>query len=117
VFKEFLTEICKQVFDSDRGLWLETKKNELYPNPHVYATEGLCICRHYCHGLTIMLPAHSLAWYRFIGRILGKAMYDGILVNVAFAGFFLAKVRSIGALYATWTEGSVLVVRKAKLPG
>ena len=36
--------------------------------------------------------AHSLNWYRFIGRILGKAMYEGILVDVAFAGFFLAKV-------------------------
>ena len=36
--------------------------------------------------------AHSLAWYRFIGRILGKALYEGILIDVAFAGFFLAKV-------------------------
>ncbi|KAI0820473.1 HECT-domain-containing protein [Trametes gibbosa] len=74
VFKEFLTSLCKEVFDTDRGLWLANKKNELYPAPHSYATE-----------------AHSLAWYRFIGRILGKALYDGILVDVAFAGFFLAK--------------------------
>ncbi|CAL1705751.1 unnamed protein product [Somion occarium] len=58
----------------DRGLWLATKQHELYPNPHSYATE-----------------AHSLNWYRFIGRILGKALYEGILVDVAFAGFFLAK--------------------------
>ena len=36
--------------------------------------------------------AYSLEWYRFIGRILGKALYEGILVDVAFAGFFLAKV-------------------------
>ncbi|PCH39963.1 HECT-domain-containing protein [Wolfiporia cocos MD-104 SS10] len=74
VFKEFLTSLCKEVFDSDRGLWLANKKNELYPNPHSYATES-----------------HSLEWYRFIGRILGKALYDGILIDVAFAGFFLAK--------------------------
>ncbi|RPD62864.1 HECT-domain-containing protein [Lentinus tigrinus ALCF2SS1-7] len=74
VFKEFLTSLCKEVFDTDRGLWLANKKNELYPAPHSYATES-----------------HSLAWYRFIGRILGKALYDGILVDVAFAGFFLAK--------------------------
>ncbi|KAF8149186.1 hypothetical protein B0H34DRAFT_863172 [Crassisporium funariophilum] len=33
----------------------------------------------------------GLNWYRFIGWILGKAMYEGILVDVAFAGFFLAK--------------------------
>ncbi|KDR77942.1 hypothetical protein GALMADRAFT_244909 [Galerina marginata CBS 339.88] len=74
VFKEFFTSLCQEVFDTDRGLWLANKKNELYPNPHAYATE-----------------AHSLNWYRFIGRILGKAMYEGILVDVAFAGFFLAK--------------------------
>ncbi|KAF8182521.1 HECT-domain-containing protein [Pholiota molesta] len=74
VFKEFFTSLCKEVFDTDRGLWLANKKNELYPNPHAYATE-----------------AHSLNWYRFIGRILGKAMYEGILVDVAFAGFFLAR--------------------------
>jgi hypothetical protein len=41
----------------------------------------------------ILLEAHSLNWYQFIGRILGKALYEGILVEVAFAGFFLAKVR------------------------
>ncbi|KII83229.1 hypothetical protein PLICRDRAFT_180633 [Plicaturopsis crispa FD-325 SS-3] len=74
VFKEFFTSLCREVFDTDRGLWLATKQNELYPNPHAYATEP-----------------HSLNWYRFIGRILGKAMYEGILVDVAFAGFFLAK--------------------------
>ncbi|KAG1784544.1 HECT-domain-containing protein [Suillus plorans] len=74
VFKEFFTSLCKEVFDTDRGLWLETKRNEIYPNPHSYATEP-----------------HNLNWYRFIGRILGKALYKGILVEVAFAGFFLAK--------------------------
>ncbi|TFK46201.1 HECT-domain-containing protein [Heliocybe sulcata] len=74
VFKEFLTSLCKEVFDRDRGLWLANKKNELYPNPHSYAKE-----------------AHSLNWYRFVGRVLGKALYEGILVDVAFAGFFLAK--------------------------
>jgi ubiquitin-protein ligase E3 C len=36
--------------------------------------------------------AHSLNWYRFIGRVLGKAMYEGILVDVAFANFFLGRV-------------------------
>lgn len=39
VFKEFFTSLCQDVFDTDRGLWLANKKNELYPNPHAYATE------------------------------------------------------------------------------
>jgi len=37
---------------------------------------------------------HSLSWYRFVGRILGKAMHEGILVDVSFAGFFLAQLHS-----------------------
>lgn len=40
VFKEFLTSLSKEVFDSDRGLWLANQKHELYPNPHSYATES-----------------------------------------------------------------------------
>ena len=41
VFKEFLTSLAKEVFDSDRGLWLSTEQHELYPNPHSYATDGM----------------------------------------------------------------------------
>jgi hypothetical protein len=39
VFKEFFTDLSKEVFDSDRGLWLANKKNELYPNYGSYATQ------------------------------------------------------------------------------
>lgn len=39
----------------------------------------------------MLATAHQLNWYRFIGRILGKALYEGILVDVAFASFFLSK--------------------------
>jgi hypothetical protein len=40
LFKEFLTSLSKEVFDTNRGLWLVTDENELYPNPHSYAKEG-----------------------------------------------------------------------------
>lgn len=94
MFKEFLTELCKEVFDTDRGLWLANKKNELYPNPHTYAMECKCFrLLMSCRPDLSLFVANSLAWYRFVGRILGKALYDGILIDVAFAGFFLAKVR------------------------
>ena len=39
VFKEFFTDLSKEVFDGDRGLWLANKKNELYPNHGSYATQ------------------------------------------------------------------------------
>lgn len=99
MFKEFFTSLCREVFDTDRGLWLANTKRELYPNPHAYATEREFFLSWKksaaINDSTIPRSlAHSLNWYRFIGRILGKAMYEGILVDVAFAGFFLAKVRS-----------------------
>ncbi|QRW00494.1 HECT-domain (ubiquitin-transferase) [Ceratobasidium sp. AG-Ba] len=74
VFKEFLTSLAKETFDSNHGLWLANKQQELYPNPHPYAKES-----------------GQLEWFRFIGRVLGKALYEGILVDIAFAPFFLAK--------------------------
>lgn len=79
-------------------MWLANVKNELYPNPHAYATECEWVLSFsLAHGLdsnVTFSPVHSLNWYCFIGRILGEAMYEGILVDVAFAGFFFAKVRA-----------------------
>lgn len=42
--------------------------------------------------------------------MLGKAMYDGILIDVAFAGFFLAKVmlRFFINRRGRWTDGMVV---------
>lgn len=67
--------LSKEVFDTDRGLWLATKEQEIYPNPHSYAKES-----------------NQLSWFTFLGRIVGKALYQGILIDVRFAAFFLAKV-------------------------
>lgn len=38
-----------------------------------------------------VITATSLQWYHFLGKIIGKAMYEGILVSVPFAGFFFSK--------------------------
>jgi ubiquitin-protein ligase E3 C len=45
VFKEFLTSLSREVFDTNRGLWLATKQQELYPNSHSYAKERMYIAR------------------------------------------------------------------------
>ncbi|KDR68225.1 hypothetical protein GALMADRAFT_161130 [Galerina marginata CBS 339.88] len=73
-FKEFFTSFWQQVLHMYPGLWLKTKRGELYPTLHGSASEG-----------------HILDWYWFIGRMIGKAMYEGILVGVTFANFFLSK--------------------------
>ncbi|KAK3824788.1 MAG: hypothetical protein J3Q66DRAFT_364671 [Benniella sp.] len=74
VFKEFLTSLVRQAFDTKYGLLKNTSDQFLYPNPHRFAQE-----------LT------QLKHYEFLGRILGKALYEGILIDAAFAGLFLAK--------------------------
>ncbi|EPQ26072.1 uncharacterized protein PFL1_06280 [Pseudozyma flocculosa PF-1] len=74
VYKEFLTSLVREAFDTNRGLWKATDAQELYPNPHSYAK-----------------TPDQLEWYTFLGRVLGKALYEGILVDVKFASFFLSK--------------------------
>ncbi|KAJ3167663.1 hypothetical protein HDU88_002110 [Geranomyces variabilis] len=74
VFKEFLTTISKQAFDMNYGLFQATESQLLYPAPHSYASQDMQL--------------HHL---EFLGRIVGKALYEGVLVDVAFANFFLTK--------------------------
>ncbi|KDR68223.1 hypothetical protein GALMADRAFT_146468 [Galerina marginata CBS 339.88] len=73
-FKEFCTSFCQQVFGTNLALWVKNKWGGFYPTTHGSATQD-----------------HILDWYWFIGRIIGKAMYDGILMEVGFAYFFLSK--------------------------
>ncbi|KAF9549865.1 hypothetical protein EC957_002436 [Mortierella hygrophila] len=74
VFKEFLTSLVLQAFNTNYGLFMNTSDHFLYPNPHRFAQERT-----------------QLKHYEFLGRILGKALYEGILIDAAFAGFFLSK--------------------------
>lgn len=52
-----------------------------------------------------MRTAHQLNWYRFIGRVLGKALYEGILIEVGFASFFLGKVRAFVSITPQFSNG------------
>ncbi|KAI8086325.1 uncharacterized protein BX664DRAFT_365944 [Halteromyces radiatus] len=74
VFKEFLTSLGHEAFNTDYGLFSSTPDQLLYPNPSSFATEG-----------------SQLAYFEFLGLIIGKALYEGILLDVAFAEFFLKK--------------------------
>lgn len=51
VFKELLTDLSTEVFNTDRGLWQATKQQELYPSPTGYAAES-----------------HQLDRFQFIGQ-------------------------------------------------
>ncbi|XP_043924445.1 ubiquitin-protein ligase E3B [Protopterus annectens] len=75
VFKEFLEEIIKKVFDPALNLFKITSGDErLYPSPTSYIHENY------------------LQLFEFVGKMLGKAVYEGIVVDVPFASFFLSQL-------------------------
>ncbi|CUT99271.1 ubiquitin protein ligase [Echinococcus multilocularis] len=75
--REMLLEVIRQGFDPSRGLFLCNDDHALYPNPDVGA-----------------LMEDNEAHYTFLGAILSKAIYEGMVVDLQFAPFFLAKIIS-----------------------
>lgn len=75
LYKEFITAFIERAFSPDYGLFRYNTKKELYPNPaSATAVNG------------------HLDYFAFLGRMLGKAMYDGIQMDVPFCGFFVSKL-------------------------
>ena len=74
LYKEFLTSLIEKAFNPDYGLFKMTANRQLYPNPN----------SHVVHN--------HLEYFAFLGRILGKAIFDGIQMDVPFCGFFLSKL-------------------------
>ena len=75
LFREFLSQLLKSAFDPNRGFFTLTKDQMLYPNPSADKIHG-----------------DSSPHYYFIGRILGKALYENLLVELPLASFFLSKL-------------------------
>eukprot|EP00096_Caligus_rogercresseyi_P013702 TRINITY_DN6310_c0_g1_i1.p1 TRINITY_DN6310_c0_g1~~TRINITY_DN6310_c0_g1_i1.p1 ORF type:complete len:366 (-),score=95.32 TRINITY_DN6310_c0_g1_i1:133-1230(-) len=75
LFREFLGELVKTSFDPNRGFFRLTKDQRLYPNPSVHK-----------------IYEDHMAHYFFIGRMLGKALYENMLVEFPLASFFLHKL-------------------------
>ena len=75
LFREFLSQLIKTAFDPNRGFFVLTRDHQLYPNPSVYQIHN-----------------NASAHYYFIGRVIGKALYENLLVELPLAGFFLNKL-------------------------
>lgn len=76
LFKEFWTTLSAEAFNPSYGLFKLTEDQNLYPNPD---SEIYCGSEH-------------LAMFYFLGRVLGKAIYENIVVDPFFAEFFLRKM-------------------------
>lgn len=83
-----MEETIKRVFDPSLNLFKTTSENRLYPSPTSYLQEN------------------HLQLFEFVGRMLGKAVYEGIVVDVPFASFFLSLVlgQTQQALYSCMDE-------------
>lgn len=88
VFKEFLEETIKRVFDPSLSLFRVTSEQRLYPSP------------------TSNVHENHLSLFEFVGKMLGKAVYEGIVVDVPFASFFLSQLlgHQHSALYSSIDE-------------
>ncbi|KAG4039295.1 E3 ubiquitin-protein ligase [Phytophthora cactorum] len=78
VFKEYMDSLTKSAFSPEYGFFLETEEHLLYPNPGV--------------KYIVDTRKEALDRYRFLGRVLAKAVYENILVEPQFAAFFLNKL-------------------------
>ncbi|CAI0467572.1 unnamed protein product [Linum tenue] len=76
IFKDFMENITRAAFDVQYGLFKETVDHLLYPNP----------------GSGLIHEQH-LQFFHFLGSLLAKAMFEGILVDIPFATFFLSKLK------------------------
>lgn len=94
VTKEFLTSVTTEAFSPEDGLFVANSKNSYYPNPCAMDQLRTAVNEaHFLDSSDIWMEqqAHRLRQYEFLGRIIGKCMYEGILIDIAFAGFFLLK--------------------------
>uniref|UniRef100_A0AAY5EN53 Ubiquitin-protein ligase E3C n=1 Tax=Electrophorus electricus TaxID=8005 RepID=A0AAY5EN53_ELEEL len=81
IFREFLSELLKSGFNPNQGFFRTTNEGLLYPSPTAEMLVGGSFTRH----------------YYFLGRILGKALYENMLVELPFASFFLSKLLGTSA--------------------
>lgn len=84
ITKEFLSSVAEAGFsDSELGLFKETADNALYPNPDI--SLKLAVKK------DVEVQQKRLNYIRFMGMVIGKCLYEGVLVDITFAPFFLSR--------------------------
>jgi ubiquitin-protein ligase E3 C len=111
VTKEFLTSVTNEAFRSSNApnLFVENDQNLLYPNPAaVEQRKELLRQTAFLEGSPEWNEQirDLLRRYEFLGRVIGKCLYEGILVDVHFAGFFLLKWALTGGLSSAQKESA-----------
>lgn len=112
VTKEFLTSITSEAFKpapDGSALFSENDQHLLYPNPAIVEQRKEMLRQ-------AGFVERSAEWtesirdllrrYEFLGRIVGKCLYEGILVDVNFAPFFLLKWALTGGIGSAQRESA-----------
>jgi ubiquitin-protein ligase E3 C len=111
VTKEFLTSIINDAFNPSGpvNFFVENDQHLLHPNPtaveerkELLRQEGVVEDGAEWNNQVRAL----LKRYEFLGRIIGKCLYEGILVDVSFAGFFLLKWALTGGISSAPRESA-----------
>lgn len=111
VTKEFLTSITSEAFntENDFRMFAENDQHLLYPNPTAI---DQCKERLRKNGFSESDAEWTgdirdmLRRYEFLGRVIGKCLYEGILVDVNFVPFFLLKWALTGGSGSAVKESS-----------
>lgn len=104
VTKEFLTSITDEAFNPGEDgprLFVANSQNLLYPNPTAFDELAEILKARKPEpswdpkewSMRMQERSHH---YEFLGRVVGKCMYEGILVDIAFAPFFLLRWSAAG---------------------
>lgn len=86
ITKEFLTGIISEAFDSKNKLRLFSQSNNenfFYPNSDIYMK--------LTKEIDVEEQKKKLLYLKFIGNIVGKCLYENVLIDISFASFFLNK--------------------------
>ena len=87
VFKEFLENLILQAFNPNMSLFKAGVNNQIYPS-----------------SLSFIHDNH-LELFHFIGSMLGKAVYNGLIMELNFAPFFLRSLlQQTSLLYSLFDE-------------
>ncbi|KAF5134444.1 putative E3 ubiquitin protein ligase [Metarhizium anisopliae] len=113
VTKEFLIGVTSEAFgntEGGAGMFSSNEQGLLFPNPTAVDTLRESLWR---RGLKQDDDEYRdkvnalLRRFEFLGRIIGKCLYEGILVDLAFAGFFLLKWPSTGPKDENTYKGNI----------
>lgn len=115
VTKEFLTSVTSDAFSTAEDSTALSKfsvsdQGQLYPNPIAVDCMREQARNREAEGNNIdanLFVAEYLKRYEFLGRIIGKCLYEGILIDISFAGFFLLQWATAGSKDEAAYKGSM----------